>query len=83
MTPDKGWISGSYGTLLQTKDGGKNWEVIPSGTTEHLFDLSWPDHRNGWAVGSRGVILRTEDGGGSWTESSVKADLTFEFCSAR
>jgi photosystem II stability/assembly factor-like uncharacterized protein len=36
-----GWAVGAYGVILHTADGGRNWELQPSGTTEHL-GAGWP-----------------------------------------
>jgi photosystem II stability/assembly factor-like uncharacterized protein len=69
-------ISGSYGTLLSTVDGGSNWSAQPTGTTEHLFGLAAVNEQTGWAVGSRGTILHTQDGGRSWIDASLSEDLT-------
>jgi len=77
-----GWVphpgveaSGSYGTVLYTTDNGKNWRAQATGTTEHLFGLTFVTKQMGWAVGSRGTILHTRDGGRSWINSSLSEDL--------
>jgi photosystem II stability/assembly factor-like uncharacterized protein len=72
----KGWISGSYGALLSTADGGSNWNARSSGTTEHRFGLAALNEQTAWAVGSRGTILHTQDGGRSWINASLSEDLT-------
>lgn len=70
-----GLAVGDHGTIWQTRDGGANWQQVPSGTEAHLTSLHLLDARHGWAVGgeplpysenTRGVVLRTSDGGSTW-----------------
>jgi len=57
---------GYSGVILRTTDGGKDWQIIESGTTEDLRAIDFADERTGWAVGHNGVILKTVDAGVSW-----------------
>ena len=50
---------GSYGTILQTRDGGTTWVAQDSGTTKTLYGVSFTDANTGTAVGNDGTILRT------------------------
>ena len=54
---------GGFGTILRTDDGGDTWTLQPSGTTEHLYGVSFVDANTGTAVGGGGTILRTITGG--------------------
>ena len=72
-----GWISGSYGTVLQTRDGGMSWHAQPLNIAEHLFASHWLDESHGWLAGSRGMTIQTSDGGRSWTNLVVPGDFTF------
>lgn len=49
------------------------WLAVPSGTTQGLNDVSFPDASHGYAVGSGGVILATADGGQTWARQYVCA----------
>ncbi|HPT02791.1 MAG TPA: YCF48-related protein [Bacteroidales bacterium] len=60
------WAAGTYGTILATSDGGKKWELQPTGSDDFLISVSFIDIKKGWACGLRGTILRTKDGGSSW-----------------
>src|SRR5215211_4895648 len=59
-------LVGDYGTIVRTTDGGNNWTIQSSGTTQTLWAVSFTDSSNGTAVGEGGTILRTTDGGNTW-----------------
>jgi photosystem II stability/assembly factor-like uncharacterized protein len=62
------WISGEFGTILATSDGGNNWKQQKSGIESTLFGIHFADLNTGIAVGIDSVILRTDDGGATWKE---------------
>lgn len=70
ITPDEGWVVGTFGTVYYTADGGDVWVKQPTGTLAPLFSVSFADAKNGWAVGKGGTILHTTDGGGTWQPQS-------------
>ena len=57
---------GDAGTIIKTKDGGKNWERLPTNTRQNLYAVHFLDSVNGMAVGEDGVILKTTDCGKNW-----------------
>jgi photosystem II stability/assembly factor-like uncharacterized protein len=61
-----GWLSGEWGTVLRTDDGGKTWKQQVTGVDVTLFGIGFADKDNGVAVGIDSTILRTEDGGATW-----------------
>lgn len=71
-----GWISGEFGKLFHTTDGGKTWKgqeesLMGQGIIDVLdiptfFGLSLTSAQEGVAVGLEGKIVRTSDGGTSW-----------------
>ena len=65
-TAQEGWVSGRYGTVLHTTDGGKTWAHQDSGTDFTLLSIYFVDLRRGWAVGDEGAIIHTADGGKTW-----------------
>ena len=65
------------GTILSTRDGGKNWEEQSSGTTHHLFGLTFVDESFGWAVGDFGTIIHTPDGGKTWLSQGSGEDRIY------
>jgi hypothetical protein len=58
------------GIILRTTNGGTDWILQPSGTTEYLYAVSFIDANNETAVGSAGTILRTTNGGTDWTSQT-------------
>ena len=51
-----GFIAGSEGALLFSRDAGDSWERLETGTQEHLFRLAKAKDKV-FAVGRRGVML--------------------------
>lgn len=71
VTVDRGWVAGSKGTILHTKDAGATWSAQMGGDPQSADPpvrlLRFLDETHGWAVlggaGSSSTrILRTEDG---------------------
>lgn len=51
------------------------WSIIPSGTTNDLFDVKFISSTEGWIVGNLGTILHSTDEGETWVaqvSSTVK-----------
>lgn len=61
-----GWVVGSGGTILATKDGGQHWIRQQSGVDTRLTDVMFLNSELGWAVGFSGTVLRTQNGGETW-----------------
>ncbi|MBK6537038.1 MAG: hypothetical protein IPG09_04435 [Ignavibacteria bacterium] len=68
-----GWVSGNYGTVAKTTDGGFNWQTFFIGTDDYLKSMSFYNEMTGWVVGSEGTILKTTNAG---TEP-LRVDLKF------
>jgi photosystem II stability/assembly factor-like uncharacterized protein len=60
-----GWVVGTNGAILHTRDGGVTWSK-QNPTANTLESVAFSDTADGWAVGQGGVILGTHDGGASW-----------------
>ncbi len=76
VTVDKGWVAGSKGTIIHTKDAGATWTAQMGGDPQSADGpvrlLRFLDETHGWAVlGGSGSsvnrILRTVDGE-SWED---------------
>jgi photosystem II stability/assembly factor-like uncharacterized protein len=64
---DRIWVVGTPGSaVLASEDGGKSWQLQPTGVNAPLHAVRFVDERRGWALGDLGTILATEDGGRSW-----------------
>lgn len=60
------WVSGEFGTIIKSSDGGRTWTQQQSGLESTLFGIYMKDSMNGLAVGIDSVILETSDGGENW-----------------
>ena len=67
-----GWTAGKSGKILRWD--GLAWNEETSGTTKHLYGLSFADGANGYAVGASGTML-IFNGGWSKATSGVGDDL--------
>lgn len=67
LDPAHVWISGDYGDILFSGDGGKTWDKQDSGVAEELLcTIRFVNKDAGWASGVGGTIVHTRDGGRSW-----------------
>ena len=73
-------LVGEAGTILRTTDGGTNWILQTSGTTEILKSVFFTDADTGTAVGYGATILRTTNGGTNWfsQSSGISNSITLE-----
>lgn len=77
ISPERAIVVGYAGKVLDTRDGGRTWNVRPSGTDDALLAVHLVDGSAGWAVGQGGTILRTSNGGETWAkqESGTESSL--------
>lgn len=71
-----GWISGEFGNIWHTTDGGQNWktqqesligdEILDSLDLPTFFGAAFSDAQNGVVVGLDTRIARTRNGGAHW-----------------
>ena len=66
-----GWIAGSDGIVIHTKNGGKDWVRQRTNTFNDLIDIQFLSPQEGWAVGDWGTALHTRDGGKTWTKRDL------------
>jgi photosystem II stability/assembly factor-like uncharacterized protein len=69
---------GSFGIVVTSTDGGKNWTANFSEKQKELYSISFFDSDHGVAVGEEGTILYTVNGGATWqtSKSDFKAFLS-------
>jgi len=61
------WMAGMPGTrVLHSPDGGRTWQLHPTGQSGPIAALHFADETLGWAVGPLGRILHSADGGRTW-----------------
>jgi photosystem II stability/assembly factor-like uncharacterized protein len=69
---DNIWLTGNYGIIYHSSDGGKNWIIQNSSEEESvLCDGVFLDTSTGWVVGINGTILHTTDGGTTWARQNT------------
>jgi len=61
---------GTQGEILRSTDGGANWILQTSGTTQDLNGVYLIQADTAFVVGAGGRILATDDGGAAWTSQS-------------
>ncbi len=70
---DNGVITGEFGTVMKTRDGGESWETLPQLVDEFYPQAAYfSDPQTGWISGLGGVILHTSDGGETWSEQETE-----------
>src|SRR5947199_9443813 len=55
---DRAFVVGYGGKILETTNGGRSWEVRPSGTELALYAVRFPGDPPGVVPGPDGIILR-------------------------
>ncbi|KAK3285466.1 hypothetical protein CYMTET_6929 [Cymbomonas tetramitiformis] len=82
---EEGWVVGTYGMILCTKNGGITWETqlqydaLVFATLDHridLHDIDTVSRRMAFVVGDDGFILRTLDGGATWVKLTSRVEGT-------
>lgn len=73
----RGWAVGHNGVVLQTANGGRNWQPVHVATEEHqgpaLMDVVFGKDQMGLIVGDNNLIFATRDGGESWYREVYEA----------
>jgi photosystem II stability/assembly factor-like uncharacterized protein len=64
--PDTVFISGNYGKILRTVNGGNNWVTLYSDTLIQFWGLYFVNSNTGYAAGSSGRIMKTTNKGDNW-----------------
>jgi photosystem II stability/assembly factor-like uncharacterized protein len=79
---EHGFIAGSGGTFLETKDGGKSWTKRKNFTGHNILQIYFSDAYAGWLLCERdpfnrganavSYLLKTTDGGENWERVEFK-----------
>jgi len=68
-TQNVGYAVGKGGLVYKTTDG-TNFNLVSSGTTDHINAVYFLNADTGFIVGSNGLIKKTLDGGSNWIDQS-------------
>ncbi len=71
---DKIWISGNYGAVAHSSDGGKNWEIQETGVEVLLGKIVFISSTTGWVAGVAGTVVHTDNGGKTWKIQDTGAE---------
>jgi photosystem II stability/assembly factor-like uncharacterized protein len=84
LDQNRGWVVGSKGAVLQTRDGGNTWKARSASTDDVVRDIFFIDDQNGWLVCEvnayqlktleepRAYLMKTTDGGEHWKRVEIK-----------
>ena len=82
-----GWAVGDSGTIINTTNGGDEWKIQNSNTTNRMADVFFINRNIGWAVSWNvynfpfgTVLLKTTDGGQNWVGEPYRDDNIFMRC---
>ena len=74
ISPDTGWAVNSTGNILNTIDGGINWNVQKSSPGTYMRSIEFANKKIGFAgaleASGSNVFFKTTDGGVTWTDIS-------------
>jgi photosystem II stability/assembly factor-like uncharacterized protein len=72
VNPDIAYLTGEFGIVVRTIDGGENWEILDPLPDEFYPHAAYfKDAFTGWVVGLNGTILHTKDGASTWQRQST------------
>lgn len=77
INENKGWISGTDGSLLSTSDGGASWTPIRRFTTDAIVQVHFTDEMNGWLLCQRNIYARGRDAA-SYLRKTIDGGQTWE-----
>lgn len=62
------WLSGQFGLLRRTSDGGRNFQAVTPDNSDRFRTLAFPARDIGYRGGQSMRLQRTDDGGETWTD---------------
>ena len=74
-----GWLSGEWGTILKTEDGGAAWKPVPAPVQDRALYEVAASGRNAWIAGNQGMILASNDGGQTWKNFPTPKEVWSEW----
>ena len=65
--PLHGFCPLGNGSILESSDGGINWQIVPTGYLSILTDICFPTASTGYSVGNDGTVVKTVNAGNTWS----------------
>ncbi|HEA16965.1 MAG: WD40/YVTN/BNR-like repeat-containing protein [Pseudoalteromonas prydzensis] len=77
---ERGWACGHDATIINTTDGGANWQLQQVNTQldKPCLDILFTTEQHGFAVGAYGMFYETTDGGKNWQKRFLDSLLFAE-----
>ena len=77
---NNGWACGHDATIINTVDGGNNWQLQQAKPSldKPCLDILFKDKLEGFAVGAYGMFYHTTDGGKQWEKRFLDSLLFSE-----
>ncbi|BDF94444.1 MULTISPECIES: WD40/YVTN/BNR-like repeat-containing protein [Pseudoalteromonas] len=77
---ERGWACGHDATIINTTDGGANWQLQQVNTQldKPCLDILFITEQHGFAVGAYGMFYETTDGGENWQKRFLDSLLFAE-----
>lgn len=68
-----GFITGEFGSVYTTADGGANWTAEAKIAPDFFsYGALFSDAHSGWVSGLAGIVMHTKDGGKTWSKQANK-----------
>jgi len=77
VDPNTVYMSGNYGRIVKTTNGGQSWDSLITNTTEQLWGIQFVNPNTGYTAGSNGLILKTTDAGVTWNQQNSTVPNAF------
>ncbi|TMO78153.1 hypothetical protein CWC17_00200 [Pseudoalteromonas sp. S3785] len=79
-TETNGWACGHDATIINTTDGGQNWQLQQAKPEldKPCLDIYFENNTTGFAVGAYGMFYQTTDGGQHWQKRFLDSLLFSE-----
>ncbi|MCQ8876845.1 YCF48-related protein [Pseudoalteromonas shioyasakiensis] len=80
INPQQGWACGHDATIINTQDGGSQWQLqhVKESLDKPCLDILFTDQQHGFAVGAYGMFYVTNDGGANWRKRFLDSLLFAE-----
>ncbi|HEX4871538.1 MAG TPA: YCF48-related protein [Nevskiaceae bacterium] len=75
---NNGWAVGHDATILNTRDGGRTWQMqnFEPELEKPFLDVMFLDASTGYALGAYGLFYKTTDGGATWAQDENALPIT-------